>query len=97
MKQNDDKEILICECHSTDHQLLILYSEDELENGCKFPMSYFHIHLTKRPFWERVKYGIKYIFGYKSNYGAFDEFIFNPKDANKLQDLVNYLNKEKND
>jgi hypothetical protein len=60
-------------------------------------MSYFHIHLTKRPFWERVKYGIKYIFGYKSNYGAFDEFIFNPKDADKLQDLVNYLNREKND
>jgi hypothetical protein len=55
MKQNDDKEVLICACHSTDHQLIILYSEDELENGHKFPTSYFHIHLTKRPFWERVK------------------------------------------
>jgi hypothetical protein len=40
---------------------------------------------------ERVKYGLKYIFGRQCNYGAFDEFIFNPKDADKLQELVNYL------
>ena len=97
MKQNNNKEILICACHSTDHQLVILRSEDELENGSTYPMCYFHIHLNKRPFWERVKYGFKYIFGYKSNYGAFDEFIFNPEDADKLQELVNYLKEEKND
>jgi hypothetical protein len=91
MKQNDKKEILICGCHSTDHQLIILYGEDNTDDGHKLPMCYFHIHLNKRPFWERVKYGIKYIFGYKCNYGAFDEFIFNPNDADKLQDLVNHL------
>lgn len=28
---------------------------------------------------------IKYIFGYKSIYGAFEEFIFDPKDSGKLQ------------
>jgi hypothetical protein len=37
------------------------------------------------------------MFGYKSKYGAWDEFIFDPKDADKLQDLVNYLKKDKND
>ena len=92
MKHSEDKEILICACHSTDHQLIILYDDDEFE-GHKYPVCYFHIHLTKRPFWQRVKYGIKYIFGYQCNYGAFDEFIFKPKDANKLQELVNYLTK----
>jgi hypothetical protein len=97
MKQNNDKEILICGCHSTDHQLIILYSEDETDDGQKYPMSYFHIHLNKKPFWQRVRYGIKYIFGYRCNYGAFDEFIFNSSDADKLQDLVNYLKREKND
>jgi hypothetical protein len=40
-----------------------------------------------------VKYGIKYIFGYKSRYGAWDEFLLNPEDADKLQDVVNYLKK----
>ena len=90
MKQNEDKEILICTCHSTDHQLIILYDEDT-DNEQSYPMCYFHIHLKKRPFLERVKYGIQYIFGRQCNYGAFDEFIFKPKDADKLQELVDYL------
>jgi len=54
-------------------------------------MVYVHVHLNKKPFWERLKYGIKYIFGYKSRYGAFDEFIFSPDDAERLQSVVNYL------
>jgi hypothetical protein len=91
MKNNND--ILICDCHSTDHQLIIFYEEDELDNGIKYPMCYFHIHLNKKPFWKRVKYGILYIFGRQCNYGAFDEFIFNPDDADKLQKLVDYLKK----
>jgi len=40
-------------------------------------------------------YGIKYIFGYQSKYGAFDEFIINPKDANKLEKIVKYLKSDK--
>jgi len=90
MKQIEDKEILICACHSTDHQLIIIYEDEEID-GHRYPTCYFHIHLKKRPFWERVKYGIQYIFGRQCNYGAFDEFIFHPKDADKLQELVNYL------
>jgi hypothetical protein len=84
------KDILICECNSTDHQMILLYSDDETD-GIKYPMCYVHVHLNKKPFWDRLKYGIKYIFGYQSRYGAFDEFIFNPEDADKLQNLVNYL------
>lgn len=61
-------------------------------------MCYMHIHLNDtNTFWQRVKYGIKYIFGYKCRYGAFDEFIFNPEDAPKLQKLVDYLNGQKID
>ena len=85
-KKTKSPEIFICECHSTDHQMIILYSEDD-----GYPMVYSHVHLNKRPFWERFNYGIKYIFGYKSRYGAFDEFIFNPDDAARLQEVVNYL------
>jgi hypothetical protein len=93
MELKNNTEILICDCHSTDHQIVIIFSEDEFDNGQKYPMCYLHVHLNKRPFWERVKYGIKYIFGYKSKYGAFDEFIFNPEDAYKLENLVEYLKK----
>ena len=86
MTKNNTPEIFICECHSTDHQMVILYSEDD-----GYPRVYSHVHLNTRPFWQRLQYGIKYIFGYKSRYGAFDEFIFNPDDAERLQTLVNYL------
>jgi hypothetical protein len=50
-----------------------------------------HIHLNKRPFWERVNYGLKYIFGRQCRYGAFDEFIFNPDDLYKLENIVEHL------
>lgn len=87
----ETKEILICDCHSTEHQVVIYYSEDEFDDGRKYPMCYFHIHLNKLPFLQRLKYAFGYVFGRQSRYGAFDEFIINPSDADKLQNLVNYL------
>jgi hypothetical protein len=74
-----------------------MYSEDEYSTGETFPTCYAHIHLNRRPFWERVKYGIKYIFGYRCRFGAFDEFLFNPDDVEKLEKLVKYLKNETND
>ena len=88
-------DILICDCRSTEHQMVVHYSEDEYPNGTKLPLVYIHTHLNKRPFWQRVKYGIKYIFGYQSRYGAFDEFLINPNDVNKINDIVKYLKKVK--
>jgi hypothetical protein len=85
-----DKDVIICDCHSTEHQMVFYYSDDD-----NIPMVYIHTHLNKKPFWERLKYGIKYIFGYKCRYGAFDEFIFNVDDTHKLQKVVNYLNQIK--
>ena len=55
---------------------------------------YATIHLRKKSFWTRLKYGIKYIFGYQCRYGAFDEFIFSPKDAGKLQKVVGFLKRK---
>lgn len=87
----ESSDILICECHSTEHQMVVNYSEDEYPDGTKIPMVYIHTHLNKRPFWQRLKYGIKYIFGYQCRYGAFDEFIVNPTDADKIEEIINYL------
>jgi len=89
MRKKED--LLICSCHSTEHQMIILYDEDINESGNSYPMCYVHVLLNKKTFWCRVKHGIKYIFGYKCKYGAFDEFIFNPEDAYKIQRLANYL------
>ena len=92
-KIKDTKEILICDCHSTEHQVVVYYSEDEYDDGTRYPMVYFHIHLNKFTFWERLKYAIKYVFGRQSRYGAFDEFIINPEDSEKFQNIADYLRK----
>ena len=85
----EKKELLICECHSTDHQMIFLYDDEDID----YKTVYIHTHLAKKGFWERLKYGIKYIFGYQSRYGAFDEFIIDSKDIDKFQSVVDYLNK----
>jgi len=90
--ENRNIELFICDCHSTDHQIIIMQdTEEDEKTGRIFNMCYMHIHLSPHELWGRIVYGIKYIFGYKSRYGAFDEFIFNPEDADRLQNLVNYL------
>ena len=83
------EELLICECSNAEHQLIFRYFEDE-----DWKEVYMTTHLSEyRNFWQRLKYAIKYVFGYKSRYGAFDEFIFRKEDADKLQSIVDYLKK----
>lgn len=94
MKKDGDKDLLLCGCYSSEHQMIIHYSEDEGPDGLKYPMVYAHVHLNSRSFLHRLHYGLRYIFGRKSRYGAWDEFIFDHKDADKLQLVVDYLRKE---
>jgi hypothetical protein len=74
--------------------MVFLKSEDEVA-GMEIPSLYVHVHLNKKPFLQRVLYAIKYIFGRQCRFGAFDEFIFNPDDAERLQSVVNYLKSKK--
>ena len=93
VKQNQDMttEILLCECCSPDHQFLFFYMEDE---DCAEVS--IQPHLVKRNLLYRIKYALKYIFGYKSRYGAWDEFIINNDDIPKLQKVIAFLQKQKN-
>ena len=81
-------EIFLCECHSSEHQYLFHYMEDEHRNEVSIQP-----HLVRRSFWYRVKYAFKYIFGYKSRFGAWDEFIINPDDIPKLKKVIAFLEK----
>lgn len=83
-------EILICDCNTPEHQLIFSYFDDS-EIGYNEVCLY--VHLNKRPFLKRIIHGIKYIFGYKSQYGEFDVFIFNPDDIEKLENVIKYLKK----
>lgn len=86
----ETQEIFICECHSPDHMFIIRKFDDESE-------VYVTIHLTKQPIMRRLKYAFRYIFGYQSRFGAFDEIILNPDDADRLQKIVDSLKIQKNE
>lgn len=81
---NPVSELFICKCANTEHQLIFSYFPDDNE-------VYMSIYLVPDNFWKRFINAVKYLFGYKSKYGAFDEFIFNNQDADKLQSVVDYL------
>lgn len=81
------EELLICECSNAEHQLIFRYFEDD-----DLKEVYMTTYLSEyNDFWNRLKYAIKYVFGFKSKYGAFDEFILRKEDADKLQSIVDYL------
>lgn len=85
MKEN---EILVCACHSVEHQIII--QKDEEDN-----LLYCSIHLYPLPWYQRLINGIKYIFGYRCCYGDFDEFVFNQSHIQYLKEMIEFLEQEK--
>jgi hypothetical protein len=39
-------------------------------------------------FFRRLVYAVKYVFGYRSKYGAFAEIVLSPREAKKLSDSI---------
>lgn len=83
-----DPILLICECSSAEHQ--VIFQHDAEDN-----LTYCHIHLVRYRFLRRLKAGLRYIFGYKSRYGAWDEFILKPEHAAPLHEIADLLSKQK--
>jgi hypothetical protein len=74
-----NREIIICDCNSLDHQIVIWWDEED-------KLIYAYIHLVSRKnFFQRLGHAIKYVFGYKSRFGAWDEFIFSEEAEESLQ------------
>jgi hypothetical protein len=46
-----------------------------------------HIFLQPEPLPKRLWTALKYVFGYKCQYGHFDEFVVRPEDADKFISL----------
>jgi hypothetical protein len=80
-------DFMLCDCNSPSHQIIIGY--DEHVEG--WPEIYLSIHLIKRGFWRRLKYAVKYLFGYKSRYGAWDEFLFCKDHIPVVKRLLSHL------
>ena len=85
----EKKEVFFCACEKSEHQLVVRWFDDE-----KPSVVYCEVHLAELPPLKRLWLGIKYIFGYKSKYGHFQEFIFKNEDAYRLQKFVTFLKKK---
>lgn len=89
------KELFICTCSDVEHQIIMSYFNDD-----SYPYVYCSIHLA--PEWnilKRIRNAVRYIFGHRCAYGDFEEFIFKPEDADRLQSVVDFLRlvEEKNE
>lgn len=83
-----ESETMICECGSLEHSIVFLYDKDKDDN---WEEVYMFVHLQKHKFWQRLKYAIKYLFGYKAKGGAFVEIILRPEDWVKVQRVSDKL------
>ena len=84
------EEIVVCDCGSYEHQIIIKatdWGDGDEDNG----FVYLEVHLTPMRWWKRLWYGIKYIFGYRCCYGAFEEVILKPSDVTKFEKVVKWL------
>ena len=78
-------ELFICDCGDVEHQFIISHDTEDKE-------IYISVHLTNyMSFFQRIITAIKYIFGKKSVYGAFDVVILN---KNQIIELRNSLNQK---
>lgn len=77
------EHIFVCDCHRLDHMFKLSFDSEDGE-------LYLTCHLnTYNSFFKRIIIGIKYIFGYKSRFGNFDEVVVNVNDKDKLFEIVN--------
>lgn len=74
---------LTCDCNDVEHQAVFRYWLDD-----EFPTLTLEVHLVRYGFFIRLVAGIKYIFGYKSRFGSFDEILVNCRDAKELRDFL---------
>jgi len=82
-----EDKILICDCSSAEHQLVLRYDDDK-DLGRQV---FVEIHLVPLVWYKRLWLGIKYIFGYKCKYGNFEEMILSPKHARQIYNLYRFL------
>ena len=73
-----EREIFVCDCHSLEHIVAFWYDEEGNE-------LYIYPKLTTyRNIFKRIWVAIKYVFGYTSRYGEFDEVIIPQSKHDKL-------------
>ena len=82
----DGTEYFECDCGSDEHTIRFTLDLDE---DC--PTIYTSQYLTPMPFRKRLWMGLKYIFGYRSRFGEFGNYLMRPDDAERLKNMLDRL------
>ena len=83
---NNKEYIVGCNCNSPDHQLSIGWFIPNENDNCK--EVYFSYHLYPFAFWKRVWYAIKYVFGWRSMFGDYEELTLFPEDVERMVGIL---------
>jgi hypothetical protein len=80
------RDVFFCHCGHNEHQIVLSHYK---EPGDPFESFYLSVSLYDNlSLPRRVLYAIKYIFGYRSRYGAFAEIVLSPSEAKSLSDSI---------
>ena len=75
-----------CECSSFDHLFSITYDNEDC---------FICVHLSPKSLFQRIIGATKYIFGFRSKYGDFEEIIIKKDDVQSIIDILHaYGNKD---
>jgi len=83
-----------CACHRNTHLLRFYLNHDDKDFP---PELYAIILLNKKSFFKRLYIGIKYILGAQSEYGYFEEWIFDYNYIKEFKSMINDFEKYNNE
>lgn len=82
---NEETKLFRCNCSSMEHHFVMTYWPDDEPIEREI---YVQVHLSNRSFIDRLRWGLRYIFGYHCKYGHWEEVLL---DDRKAQELWEYL------
>lgn len=93
MNSEIEYDIIICECQSSEHQIIFRYFKDIDVDVDDKNYVYISYHLQSRTLWDRVKTAFNHILGKKSRFGDFGELILDSDDKtiSKFERIVDVL------
>lgn len=70
-----------CQCHTPEHTIHFTIDDD----GEVYASVFLHQY---RSFYHRLWIAVKYVFGYKCQFGHWDNTVFKSEDLTKLKEVV---------
>lgn len=75
-----------CDCKSADHSIRFVYFEEDRGANAEI---YLEVQLAQTNVWyQRVWKALKYIFGYKCQYGHWDVWLLAPNDVDRMISML---------